>query len=375
MTADCFESSDLDSILSVRPSCKRVFDYVAAGLSQHFELHLDKLDKVAELVGDLTKERYPTGVIPYHSRMRHFPKEMLSSLDSSDRSELSKRLFDLVTVSVLLDAGAGATWKFVEGNQSFNRSEGLGVASLVLFKKGFFSTSPENLPLQVNSERLMNLTLTDFTVSLQVSVDNPLKGIEGRFELLRHLGRRLKELQLDRPCDLLVGISDIAETGCLQLPKLWKFLFFALATIWPKKDIWLHSSLGIEIPFHKLFQWLLYSYVEVLEISTDFTVSGKELQTGLPEYRNGGLFVDMGVLEVKQKKFPGAPYSVDSELVVEWRACTVVLLDLLKEKKFPGLPLCCMLEGGTWVAGRKIAATRREGGDSPIPLLLDGTIF
>jgi hypothetical protein len=62
-------------------------------------------------------------------------------------------MVDLTVVSVLLDAGAGADWKYVEPatGQTFTRSEGLGVASFHAFTSGLFS-SDKDRPLQVDAE-------------------------------------------------------------------------------------------------------------------------------------------------------------------------------------------------------------------------------
>ena len=38
-------------------------------------------------------------------------------------------------------------------------------------------------------------------------------------------------------------------------------------------------------------------------------------------------------------------------------------------------PLARVLEGGTWSAGRRIAAQRRQGGGPPLRLISDGTVF
>jgi hypothetical protein len=61
---------------------------------------------------------------------------------------------------------------------------------------------------------------------------------------------------------------------------------------------------------------------------------------------------------------------------------TVALLDRLapqvrallgvREEDFP---LARMLEGGTWAAGRRIAAERRPGGGPPLTIISDGTVF
>ena len=58
------------------------------------------------------------------------------------------------------------------------------------------------------------------------------------------------------------------------------------------------------------------------------------------------------------------------------------VLDLLAErvrtklgKTAAELPLACILEGGTWAAGREIAAELREGGAPPLKIDSDGTVF
>lgn len=75
-------------------------------------------------------------------------------------------------------------------------------------------------------------------------------------------------------------------------------------------------------------------------------------------------------------------YDVGSELVVEWRAMTIVLVDKLAErirlimkKSEKELSLSKVLEGGTWRAGRELAFKLRPNGSSPINLRSDGTVF
>ena len=59
-----------------------------------------------------------------------------------DDKELTRRLIDLFFVSVLLDAGAGDVWRYKEpgSGQIYERSEGIGIASLYMFKSGAFSS-------------------------------------------------------------------------------------------------------------------------------------------------------------------------------------------------------------------------------------------
>ncbi len=104
--------------------------------------------------------------------------------------------------------------------------------------------------------------------------------------------------------------------------------------------------------------------------------------TGLPEYRNGGLFVDMGVLVLRDPAAATAANTVDSALVVEWRGLTVALLDaiapLVRQRlglSAEAFPLARVLEGGTWAAGRRLARERRDDGGPPIRVVSDGTVF
>lgn len=60
--------------------------------------------------------------------------QLKSKWPDLDSQEVARRLVDLVMVSVLLDAGAGDAWKYqeVSSDQTFSRSEGLGVSSTSL---------------------------------------------------------------------------------------------------------------------------------------------------------------------------------------------------------------------------------------------------
>lgn len=116
------------------------------------------------------------------------------------------------------------------------------------------------------------------------------------------------------------------------------------------------------------------------------------LGTGLPEYRNGGFLVDIGVLSLKPNALAegqsaskqALPMFKDtSDVIVEWRALTVALLDELHglvAKSFASkgvqLSMAQMLEAGSWKSGREIAAHYRpETKSSPILIDGDGTLF
>jgi len=147
----------------------------------------------------------------------------------------------------------------------------------------------------------------------------------------------------------------------------------------------------IMVPFHKLTQWLAYSLIVPLQTYLELTIEGLEDMTGLPEYRNGGLFVDFSVLKLRQETVASAyprgegastpRFLASHPAIVEWRAMTVILLDriavqLRKRFSAPLLTLPQVLESATWKGGREIARSRRrESGGPPIEIESDGTVF
>ncbi len=169
-----------------------------------------------------------------------------------------------------------------------------------------------------------------------------------------------------------------------------------LGPIWPSRltlggvalgDCWKHSALktgdatsGL-VPLHKLSQWLSYSLIEPLQWA-GIEVTDIDGLTGLAEYRNGGLFIDIGVLTLRDLAAAQREHTVDSELVVEWRALTVALLDRLADTiraklnmDRQSLPLARILQGGTWTAGRNAARKLRADGGPPLKIVSDGTVF
>ena len=172
-------------------------------------------------------------------------------------------------------------------------------------------------------------------------------------------------------------------------------LLTSLSGIWPAGnaigaeplgDCWRHAAVagpGLTqgwMPFHKLSQWLSYSLLEPFQWA-GVEVVGLDERTGLPEYRNGGLLLDTGVLRLHDPAWAAQSWTAGDELVVEWRALTVALLDELAPlvrarlgADSRAMPLACVLEGGTWAAGRALAQ-RSRGGLPPLNVVSDGTVF
>ncbi len=155
----------------------------------------------------------------------------------------------------------------------------------------------------------------------------------------------------------------------------------------PVGDVWPHPDAGGDgpsagyVPFHKLSQWLTYSLLEPFEWA-GIGIRGLDALTGLPEYRNGGLLLDAGVLVPSKPRRLAKPMTPADPWIVEWRALTVALLDDLAPMvrnilgvPASALPLACILEGGTWAAGRAIAAEQRKTGAPPVTVDSDGTVF
>lgn len=373
-----------------------------AGQSPWFVVDDEALGGAAAEVAALTRQRYPGLDIPYHSRWRHFEaggidrraviEARLADLDAAARA---RSMIDLTVVSVLLDAGAGPDWCYTEaaGGQRFTRSEGLGVASWHAFCAGLFSSDPGQ-PLRADAARLRNLDADRLAAAFQVGGDNPLIGLPGRVELLHRLGAALSaQPETFGPAGRPGGLFDALAAPAVSAHDILAALLRSLSGVWPADntigghplgDCWRHpavpgvgSSAGW-MPFHKLSQWLTYSLLEPFEWA-GVRVTDLDDLTGLPEYRNGGLLIDTGVLRLHDEAMAAQTWSVGDELVVEWRALTVALLDELAPLvrnllAAPDLPLACVLEGGTWATGRALAQ-RLRGGTPPLSIDSDGTVF
>ncbi|MDZ5456409.1 URC4/urg3 family protein [Azohydromonas lata] len=408
---------------TVRQRCAHITQGVREGRSEHFRLDEGRLDAVAQRIAALTQSRFPDGRIPLHSRWRHFEAggvdrlaEVNARLAGHSHVARARAHIELVMISVLLDAGAGAQWQYVEteSGQTFSRSEGLAVASLRAFLAGAFSSDPGD-PCRVDAKALSRMDVPTLAALFQVRDINPLLGLEGRVNLLRRLAQALRA-QPDtftadgRPGHLFDALTHHHHAPRLHhhhvvpgstqhqhhvaAPRLLQALLDGFSAIWPSGqqflgvpvgDAWAHPLAGGEgpsagwVPFHKLSQWLTWSLVEPFE-AAGVHITELEALTGLPEYRNGGLLLDAGVIVPLDAEF-GTRLRVPGEAwVIEWRSLTVSLLDALLPRvrallANEHLPLGCLLEGGSWAAGRQIAAERRPGGAPPVAIDSDGTVF
>jgi hypothetical protein len=395
---------------AVRERAHQMLGLGLAGRRQHFTVDLDRLDACADEVVRTIRSAYPSLEIPFHARWRHFAAGGIDRWEAvrdavawESPAALARAAFDLAIVSVLLDAGAGPAWRYQEGRtgETYARSEGLAVASFDMFIGGAFSSRPED-PFRVDAEALIALTPDELAAGFQVDPGNPLVGLEGRAALLNRLGRTVAGAEdvfargdEPRPGGLFDVIAGAEPGGAVAAPEILQAVLDHLGPIWPGRltlggidlgDTWRHPLIRADdatdglVPFHKLSQWLSYSLIEPLQWA-GHAVEDVDGLTGLPEYRNGGLFMDTGVLALRDPAEAAKTHEVASPLVVEWRALTVALLDRVAapiRSKLGladcNLPLAKVLEGGTWATGRRLAQERRDG-SPPLSIASDGTVF
>jgi hypothetical protein len=398
----------LRTTTAVRERADYLLQRARAGESSWFDVDDGAVPAAVAEVVDVTRARYPGLDIPFHSRWRHFEAggidrkaELDARLASLDAAARARAMIDLTVVSVLLDAGAGPDWHYDEAASGlrFDRSEGLGVASWNAFVDGEFS-SDAGAPLRVDAKGLLSVTTAGLATAFQAAPGNPLVGIDGRVELLHRLGEALAAQPetfgpLGRPGGLFDRLLPQPGPPAIAAHDILSQLLVSLSGIWLADnvigeqrlgDCWTHAAVhgpGLTrgwMPFHKLSQWLTYSLLEPFAWA-GVQVRGLDSLTALPEYRNGGLLLDTGVLRMRDPAWLRSAWSVDAELVVEWRALTVGLLDELAPLVRAELgvdearmPLACVLEGGTWAAGR-VLAQRLRGGLPPFVIVSDGTVF
>ena len=392
---------------AVRDRCGEILDAGLGGGLDAFAVDMTAMDAAAARVVAEIRTNYPTLDVPFHSRWRHF--EFGGTDLWAQRAErrdlggsaLAAAAGDLAIVSVLLDAGAGPDWEYTDAETGLRlgRSEGLALASLRLFESGLLSADPDD-PLRADASALAALTAAQLGEAFQVGPDNPLVGLDQRAGLLQRLGETVGTAAAVfgrdgavRPGHLVTALAERKE---LQARDILIALLDNLMPIWPSPvrldgmplgDVGRHPAIvrpdattGI-VPFHKLSQWLSYSLIEPIQ-QAGAQVRDLDGLTGLAEYRNGGLFVDSGVLTLKNPDDAHSAHEPGSPLIVEWRALTVALLDRIAADVRAALgvtadrlPLASVLQGGTWTAGRRIAAEKRPGGGPPIDIQSDATVF
>ena len=225
-------------------------------------------------------------------------------------------------------------------------------------------------------------------------------GLAGRVALLQRLGQVVADA-----ADAAAGAGVVARMGSwpmlllheavggrLPAARILAAVLHRLGPIWPGRQTFARGQPGRHLgrtrawawcPLHKLSQWLTYSMLEPLQ-AAGIEVTDLDALTGLAEYRNGGLFLDGGLLRAKHPRRAAASvHPVDA--AGDRRMARV---DRGPDRSHRGraapaawawtpqsLPLAKVLEGGTWRAGRAIAAELRPDASPPVRVHSDGTVF
>ena len=116
-------AATLRTTRAIRERCGQLLARARAGDSRWFTVEDGMLATAAREVAEVTRKRYPRGAIPVHGRWRHLEAggvdrrgELERLMAALPRTARSHALIDLTFVSVLLDAGAGPDWSYVEGS-------------------------------------------------------------------------------------------------------------------------------------------------------------------------------------------------------------------------------------------------------------------
>src|SRR5262245_52619853 len=85
----------------------------------HFRVEPRRLEDAVDRVEATILKNYPSLVVPFHSRWRHFAaggKDRWADITAEqswrDRADQARSEFDLAITSVFLDAGAGPHWRY-----------------------------------------------------------------------------------------------------------------------------------------------------------------------------------------------------------------------------------------------------------------------
>ena len=229
------------------------------------------------------------------------------------------------------------------GGQTYARSEGIAVASYNLFVAGAFSDDPDGAPLRAAAGALERVTGASLARGLQVGDDNPMVGVEGRAAMLQRLGAavRAEPAWGGRLGGLGVQLRQAASGTERSRPSdVLGAVLDALGSIWPGRevcagqnlgDVWTHSS----VRPRALSQAVAVAHLLALRAAG--VGGGVDRRSGrpdgprrVPERRpvRGRRRAGTQARRRASRRARGR----SSDVVIEWRALTVALLDRIAER-------------------------------------------
>ncbi len=387
-------AAELRSTLAVRERCGQLLSRARHGESAWLQVDEAGLDEVSGRVVDAVRGLRSRA--PLHSHWRHLEaggidrRRQLDSLLAGMAPALRvQALLDLTVTSVLLAAAPAGDWAYMESasGRRLSGPDGLAVAGFHAFCAGMFS-SDRRRPFQVDAAGLRGLPTDHLGQVLQVTPSNRLPALEERAVLLRRLGEVMSEQPQvfgddARPGGLYVllvsGPEAPPSTAELGAHDLLSQILISLSGLTahdnavggvPLGDCWRHAAVQAEgpsagwVPLHGLAQWLAYSLVEPL-MWCGVSVRGLDAFTALADDANVGLLLDTGVLRPRDAAHLEREWLASDELIVEWRACTLSLMDEVVARvrgelhaDAHRLPPSVILQGGCGPVAHELAQRR-----------------
>ena len=329
----------LHDAAAVRERCGMVYRWVADGRSPHFTLDESRLTAVAGYVADVTRDAYPDLKIPYHSRWRHFSAggvDRWGELAARTRYRRSR------TRAHRRRPGNGERPARRRGRQRLALPRPQDRPCLHTFG-GTCGCQPRICSARASSPPTRTIPCASIMPRLRASMPRRWRATFKSIAIIRWSdwssaarccaawaprwpsGRIMFGHTPARPGNLIDYLLTIADRRRISASFVLATLLESLSSIWPSGltidgfavgDAGRHPAARTQdrtdriVPFHKLSQWLTYSLLEPLE-AAGLGVERLHELTALPEYRNGGLLVDLGVIRSRAAdRSTGAPRGV-----------------------------------------------------------------
>lgn len=397
---------------TVRERCAQLLARARAGGSAWFEIREEAAVTTVNEVVTAARARYPRRPIPIRSLWRHLeaggadPRGDVHRLMAGQPGTAwTQARIDLAVVSWLLALPGAPDWTYTEPSSGrvLAGEAALAVATLHAFHAGLFSSDPER-PLQADALGLRAVVTDRLAQALQVH-DAPR-----RSELSRRVIRlrRLGELMAQQPevfgaqgrpsgvFDLIITPygHGVPHTADVDAHDILSQLLTCLSGLWPSGsqiggvplgDCWPHPAVQADgptngwVPFHTTLQDLTSSLLEPF-LWGGAQVHGINSLTAPADRCHATLLLDTGLLRLREPHSTGVEWSTRDEIVVEWRALTLALMDEIAprvcaslKQSVTQLPMGCILQAGTVAAGQ--ALTQRLRGGQPVLKVAADTDF
>lgn len=383
-------ASHLRTTPEVRTRCARLLAGVRTTGSRWFEIDDKALQVAARDLASVLQRQFPRLHVPLHSVWRLFGQDGVDRQGHLEQLLLTQppthrthARLDLAAVVVLLCTAADDCEPYTEPatGHRFAGATGRAVATLHAFTAGLFSSDPQR-PFQADARGLRGIVTDRLAAALQVHDRAGLRELGRRAILLRRLGELLSEQpevfgEEGRPAgifDIIVSPygHGVAHTADVDAHDILSQLLTTLSGLWPGGgeiggtllgDCWRHRLAqgdGLSegwVPLHATLQALARSFLEPF-LRAGVQVRGIGGLTATADRHVCQWVLDTGALRLRDPQAAGARWTCADEIVVEWRALSLALLEEIASRvrelltrDEQGLPMGCILEGVAYAAG------------------------